>query len=116
MPESLIDVGEKIHVITRRRFEEDVHPHFAGEVRAAMGAHLRAHGYQFVFDSRTNAYIRHSEPRTRLFSISDAGYILTIIPREVELEELLYRTIGGRLTMTDGNGFALEINEFGQSN
>lgn len=116
MPESLVEVGEKLHVITRRLFREDAHPHFAGEVCAALGAQFRAHGYLFVFDSGTNSYIKHAEPRTRLFSMADSGYIVTVIPRQVELDALVYRTVAGRLTITDEHGFALEINEFGQSN
>jgi hypothetical protein len=34
----------------------------------------------------------------------------------VELDSLQYRIVAKRLTITDGRGFSLEINEFGQSN
>ena len=116
MQESLLSVGQKLHIISRKRFREDVCPHFAGTVRSASGPLFSAHGYRFVFDSGTNSYIKHDEACTRYFSISDSGYIVTEIPQEVDLEALVYRTVSGRLAITDERGFSLQINEFGQSN
>ena len=116
MSEPLLAVSEKLHIISRRLFREDVHPHFAGQVTSVSGPLFRAHGYLFIFDSGTNSYIKHPEARTRLFSIADSGYVVTVIPQAVELDALRYRTLAGRLTITDGQAFTLEINEFGQSN
>jgi len=116
MPESVLTVGEKLHIMTRRLFADDVHPHFVGEVCAASGSVFKAKGYSFVFDSGTNSYVKHPKDRTRLFSLSNAGYIITVVPRDVDLNVLSYRTVGGRLAITDGRDFLLEINEFGQSN
>jgi len=114
--ESLLSVGEKLHIISRRLFPEDIRPHFAAEVRAAMGPLIRADGYLFIFDSGTNSYMKHPEVRTRLFSISDSGYIVTVLPEKIDLGRLTYRTTSGRLAITDGQDFLLEINEFGLSN
>ncbi len=116
MTDSVLAVGEKLHIMTRRLFEADVHPHFIGEISEVAGPLFRARGYSFVFDSGTNSYIKHPEVRIRLFSISDAGYIINVIPREVDLDSLQYRIAAGRLAITDNCGFSLEINEFGQSN
>jgi hypothetical protein len=114
--DSVLAVGDKLHIMTRRLFADDVHPHFVGEILAVSGALFRAQGYSFVFDSGTNSYVRHPEVRTRLFSLSDAGHIINVIPREVDLDSLQYRIVAGRLTIMDSRGFYLEINEFGQSN
>jgi hypothetical protein len=102
--------------MTRRLFAEDVHPHFVCEISAVAGPLFRAQGYSFIFDSGTNSYIKHPEARTRLFSLSDAGHIISVIPREVDLDSLQYRIVAGRLSITDSRSFSLEINEFGQSN
>jgi hypothetical protein len=102
--------------MTRRLFAEDVHPHFVCEISAVAGPLFRAQGYSFIFDSGTNSYVKHPEARTRLFSLSDAGHIINEIPREVDLDSLQYRIVAGRLSITDGRSFSLEINEFGQSN
>jgi hypothetical protein len=108
-------VGDKVHIITRCLFVEDVHRHFAGEVTAVSGALFRARGYTFVFDSRTSQYQKRPEVRIRLFSIADPGHILNLIPREVDLGLLQYRTVDNRLVITDGGSFALDIHEFGPS-
>jgi len=114
--DSVLAVGDKLHVMTRRLFADDVHPHFVGAVSAVAGPLFRAQGYSFVFDSGTNSYVKHPEARTRLFSLSDAGHIINVIPQEVDLNSLQYRIVAGRLAITDSRGFSLEINEFGQSN
>jgi hypothetical protein len=116
LPDSVLAVGDKLHIMTRRLFADDVHPHFVGEISAVSGPLFRAQGYVFVFDSGTNSYVKHPELRTRLFSLSDAGHIINVIPQEVDLNSLQYRIVAGRLSITDSRGFSLEINEFGQSN
>jgi len=116
MANSVLAVGDKLHIMTRRLFADDAHPHFVCEISAVSGPIFRAQGYSFVFDSGTNSYVKHPQARTRLFSLSDAAHIINVIPQEVDLNSLQYRTAGGRLAITDGFGFSLEINEFGQSN
>jgi hypothetical protein len=114
--DSVLAVGDKLHIMTRRLFADDVHPHFVGEISVVAGPLFRAQGYSFVFDSGTNSYVKHPQSRTRLFSLSDAGHIINVIPQEVDLNSLQYRIVAGQLTITDSRGFSLEINEFGQSN
>lgn len=114
--DSILAVGDKLHIMTRRLFADDAHPHFVGEISAVSGPLFRAQGYVFVFDSATNSYLKHPELRTRLFSLSDAGHIINVIPREVDLNSLQYRIVERGLAITDGGRFSLEINEFGQSN
>lgn len=116
MTNPVLSVGDKLHIMTRRLFADDVHPHFACEISAISGPIFRARGYSFVFDSGTNSYVKHPQVRTRLFSLSNAGHIINVIPQEVDLDSLEYRITEGRLAVTDGLGFSLEINEFGQSN
>ena len=116
MADSVLAVGDKLHIMTRRLFADDAHPHFIGEISAVAGPLFKARGYSFVFDSGTNSYVKHSEARTRLFSLSDAGHVINVIPQEVDLDSLQYHIVSGRLAITDSQGFSLEINEFGQSN
>ena len=53
MTDSVLAVGEKLHIMTRRLFADDVHLHFVGEISAVAGPLFKAKGYSFVFDSRT---------------------------------------------------------------
>jgi hypothetical protein len=116
LPDTVLAVGDKVHIMTRRLFADDVHPHFIGEIAAVSGPLFKARGYVFVFDSASNSYIKHPALRTRLFSLSDAGHIINVIPEDVDLDALKYRVASSRLEVTDGVGFSLQINEFGQSN
>jgi hypothetical protein len=116
LSDSVLAVGDKVHIMTRRLFADDIQPHFVGEVAAVSGSSFRARGYIFVFDSGTNSYLKHPALRTRLFSLPGAGYVINVMPQEVDLNSLKYRVVNRRLEVTDGAGFSLEINEFGQSN
>ena len=113
MSETVIKVGDKLHIITRRLFERDVRRHFAGEVTGFSGELHEVRGYAFVFNPGTNNYEKRPEPRIRIFSLGEAGLIVQRIPRGVAIESLEYRSIGKRLVVTDGRNFALDINEFG---
>ena len=113
MSEQVIEVGEKLHIITRRLFEGDLRRHFVGEVTRVSGELQEVKGYAFVFNRTTNEFRMRPESRTRIFSLGQADFIVNKIPREVTIESLQYRLIDKRLVVTDGKGFALDINEFG---
>lgn len=111
-----IEVGDKLHVVSRRAFADDVHSHFVGEVSAVAGATMRITGFAFVFDSGSSSYIKHLQERTRILSLANAGYVVTLLPGEVDISDLSYRVIAGQLSITDGSSFSMQINEFGQFN
>ena len=108
----VIEVGEKVHVITRRNFKEDLRRHFAGEVTAVGNGQMRVQGYAFVFNAATLEYRRRPELRTRIFGFTDAQLIVIVLPQDVRIDKLHYHTYDGRLVVTDGSGFSLDINEF----
>jgi hypothetical protein len=110
----LISEGEKIHVIARRNFDNDVRRHFVGEVRSVGAAAMRVEGYTFIFDQVNNYYIRQPDKRIRIIALADSGNIITVIPRDINLDALIYRhTQDNRVVMTDGSDYCLDINEFG---
>ena len=115
MSSSAVDVGNKLHIITRRRFEEDVRRHFVGEVIGIAGELLRIRGFAFVFSPGVNQYRKLPELRTRLFSVGQDGFIVNVLPPEVSIEALDYRIVQKRLVVTDDAGFVLDVNEFGVS-
>ena len=112
--QSAIEVGEKFHIITQRQFKEEVRRHFAGTVTAVSEGLMRAEGYSFICNPTTLAYRRLAGLRTRIFGLSGGGYILNILPSDVLIERLHYTT-SGPLTLVDGIGFRLEVNEFNAS-
>ena len=112
MNQPVLEIGEKIHVIIRRHFKEEVRRHFAGEVTAVAPGQIRVEGYTFTCEPVSLAYRRLPELRTRIFALHDSGYIINVIPRTVDVSRLRYHSNTGVPILTDGQGFSLEVNEF----
>jgi hypothetical protein len=110
----LLDVGDKVHVIERRQFDTDVRRHFFGIVERVDASAMRLTGYVFVYDPGSSSYVRGTTPRTRVIALGSAGFVINVAPQETQLEDVRYIEKQGRLTVTDGGSFALDINEFGR--
>jgi len=110
----LVKPGEKVHVVTRRRFEDDVRRHFVGEITLIDGTAVRMQGNAFIFDAAKNQFLKKPEERTTIVDLAESGYIVNMIPHDVDIGELVY-TLSDRkrLTLTDNKNFRLDINEFG---
>lgn len=115
MSESTLEIGTKVHVITRRLFEEDLRRHFVGSITGGFGNYHQVQGYAFVFQPGMNEWQRRPEHRTRILSLGSAGLIVNVIPNDIDTAALVYAVVGNRLVLTDNAGFALDINEFGGS-
>ncbi len=76
---------------------------------------MRVRGYVFLYDSGTTLYLRSAEQRTRVISLTGDGLIINIVPPETNIEEVRYEDQEGRLVVTDGEAFRLDINEFGRN-
>lgn len=110
----IVSEGENVHVITRRLFESEARRHFMGEVMAASGSVVRLQGRVVVFDTSKNQYVRKPELRTTVIDLAESGYIVNILPPNVDIDSLQYtHNSDRRLVVTDGKGFTLDINEFG---
>jgi len=108
----ILDVGEKVHIVERRYFSDDIRRHLAGEIVKSSDNAIRVKGYVWVFDAM-KGFVRKPDVRERVLYPSDRSTI-NIIPKEVDLGELKY-DISPRegLIVTDGKKFNLSINEFG---
>jgi hypothetical protein len=86
----IFEIGEKVHIVERRQFAEDLRRHLAGEIIMCTEHAIRLKGYVWVFDQ------------------------INIIPAEVNLDEIKYVNVPKKgLLVTDGKKFSLEISEFG---
>ncbi len=108
----ILELGEKLHIITRRNFSDDLRRHFVGEITALSPIAMRLKGYTFVFNPTSLEYRRRDDLRTRVFAIADAQLIINVLPPEVRIERLQYRIPDGQLVLMDGAGYSLDINEF----
>ena len=113
MSVQVMSVGEAVHVVTRRLFPDDARRHFTGRVSAVAGDLIRAEGWVFVFHRGTNEFVRRSDLRTRVFSLSDSGNIVNVLPPDVEPANLRYEFSDTGLILTDAREFAVDINELG---
>lgn len=110
----MLSKGEKVFIITRRLFEADLRRHFVGEVEEASGAVIQVCGYAFVFDDATKQFVRREEKRTRIFSIIDAGIMVSVMPASVQIGDLQYRwNEKNQRVLTDEKSFELNVSEFG---
>jgi len=110
-----LDVGEKIHVIERRRFDTDLRRHFFGIVERVTESTIRAVGYVFVYDPGTATYLRSTHLRTRVIPLASDGLIINVAPESTSVEAVRYEESAGRLVVTDGAEFTIDINEFGRN-
>ncbi len=110
----LLDIGDKVHVIERRQFDSDVRRHFFGVVERVEAAAMRIRGYVFVYDPGSSSYVRGNTVRTRVIALGSAGFVINVAPKETEVEDVRYQEQNGRLTVSDGASFVLDINEFGR--
>jgi hypothetical protein len=109
----VLKIGEKLHIMTRRAFETDLRRHFVGVVKKVGDNIVRVEGYVFVFDTRSSQYVRKPETRTIIIPLTDARYIINVIPPSTKLDKVTYLTERDNLLATDGRHFKLEISEFG---
>jgi hypothetical protein len=109
----IIEPGEKIHIITRRYYEADIKRHFLGVVLAVEGAVVRVEGYVFVLEEFSNKYVKRQDKRIRIFGLADGMHIINVIHPNADIEHVRYSVKDNRLTITDGETFSLDINEFG---
>ncbi|MDX1437991.1 MAG: hypothetical protein R3335_14355 [Anaerolineales bacterium] len=110
----ILKPGEKVHIITRRLFENDLRRHFAGEIERVSDSALRVRGYSFVYDGATNEFLRREEERLRVFPTEDAGLIINVIPDDTDLAKLAYLVNDeGERILTDGKSFSINVSEFG---
>jgi hypothetical protein len=110
----LLELGEKIHLMVRRKFEDDLRRHFIGEVLVADSSVARVAGYVFIFDYSANEYIRRPEKRIRIIGLADSGNIINVLPITADIEKAEYtQSRENKLVVTDNKTFTLDINEFG---
>lgn len=108
----ILDIGEKVLVVDRAYFREDLRRHFIGEVKKCTENAIRANGYTYVWDQEKGIFVRKPEHRERVIFPDEASTIF-VIPSEVDIEEVHYETeqrMG--LVVTDGKKFNLEMSEF----
>jgi hypothetical protein len=106
------EIGEKVHIVERRNFPEDLRRHFVGEIVKCSDHALRVVGYAWVFNRVKAEFLRKAEKRERIIALGEK-LTINIIPKDVDISEIKYQTDPKKgLVVTDGEKFFLEISEF----
>ena len=94
----ILETGEKVHIVERRLFKEDLRRHFVGEVIKWAEHTIRAKGYTWVFDAVKGEFIRKPEVRERIIPLT-GRLTINVIPSEVDLDKIKYAYLpkGGSL-------------------
>jgi hypothetical protein len=114
MKNSILRPGEHIHVVHRRRFEKDIRRHFIGTVEACDAGVARASGYVFVIDDLSHhLFTKRPDRRTKLIPFASGDVIVNVLPEALDIEQVHYELEGRTLWVTDGNGWRMDVKEFG---
>ena len=108
----ILEQGEKVHIIERRHFADDVRRHLVGEVVKCTEQAIRVKGYVWVFDITNGQFVQKPEKRERIIYLGD-GLTINVLPPEADLDTARYDTDPRKgLVVTDEKTFSLEITEF----
>lgn len=108
----ILEQGEKIHIVERRFFTDDLRRHFIGQVLKCTEQAIRVEGYVWVFDATSGLFVRKPEVRERIIWLGDR-LTINVIPPETNLDAVKYVLDPQQgLLVTDGENLFLEINEF----
>ena len=103
-------VGEKVLIIDRKLFAEDIQRHYVGEITKTSENALKVRGQVWIRD-QIKGFVSKTGNRERLVYPSDRT-IINIIPEYVNLSEIKYVHEGVTTVVTDGKNFTLDITEF----
>jgi hypothetical protein len=108
----ILEQGEKVHIIERRHFTDDIRRHLVGEVIRCTEQAIRLKGYVWVFDVANGQFVRKAEKRERIVCLGDR-LTINVLPPEADLDAAKYVADPQRgLLFTDETTFFLEITEF----
>lgn len=110
----ILNPGEKVHIIHRRRFEKDIRRHFIGRVDDYEHGLARVSGYVFVIDDLSkHLFVRRPDQRVKLVPLTSGELIINVLPDAVDIDKVHYELIDRTLIVTDGSDWNMDVKEFG---
>jgi len=104
--------GDKLLVIEQRLYKDDNTRMFVGVVEDHDQATIRLRGFPFHLNPyEISGSERHGEERVRLISLS-AGYIIYLLPPEMDVSKLMLRRSPKSLMLTEGETLSLDLSEW----
>lgn len=98
-------------MIHRRFFEKEARRHFIGVVDAYENGIARVTGHVYTVDRAKYVFVRRPELRTRVISLVSGLALVNILPKDVDLEKVVYKTENKAVRVTDGSDWHLDLSE-----
>jgi hypothetical protein len=106
----LLTPGDKIFVLERRLYKEDLKRHFVGEVHTCTGVGFRASGYPFYYHEPAQRFVRKPSPRLRIFTFH-SNLIIYLLPKHSDIDSVGYIAKEKKLILTDERSFELDVTD-----
>jgi hypothetical protein len=111
----LLKQGDKIFIANRRLFEKDELRFFIGEVDGYEAGIVKVTGHSYFRDVIAGRVAEKAEERTKIFSLSSGTLLVYQLPQSISPEALKFVSLSGRLVLTDGQNFTMNMSEHGPS-
>jgi hypothetical protein len=102
--------NDRILVVDRKLFRDDVTNMFVGVVEDYEDGFARARGYAYHIHPYEMGTERRAEERVRLVSLY-SGDVVYVLPRELNVAQIQIRRSPKSLILTDGQSFTMDLTD-----
>ncbi len=102
--------NDRILVIDRKHFRDDVTNMFVGVVEEYEEGIVRMRGYAYHIHPYEMGTERRAEERVRLVALS-SGDVVYVLPRDLNVSQIQIRRSPKSLVLTDGQSFTMDLTD-----
>lgn len=103
--------NDRILVVGRRLFRDDVTNMFVGVVEDYEEGSVRVRGYAYNINPYELGTEKRAEERVRIVSLN-SGDIIYVLPRELNVGQTQIKRSPKSLVLTDGQSFTMDLTDF----
>jgi hypothetical protein len=105
-----VQCNDRVLVIDRKLFRDDVTNMFVGVVEDYEEGFVRARGYAYHIHPYEMGTERRAEERVRLISLY-SGDVIYVLPLELNIAQIQIRRSPKTLILTDGQSFSMDLTD-----
>jgi hypothetical protein len=105
-----IHSNDRILVVDRKLFRDDVTNMFVGVVEDYEEGFVRARGYAYHIHPYEMGTEKRAEERIRVVSLY-AGDVIYVLPRELNVAQIQIKRSPKSLVLTDGQAFMMDLTD-----
>jgi hypothetical protein len=113
----ILEEGDKVFAMLRRGFSDQYARFFIGQVDAASDGVICVAGHVWVWDPYRLNVMRREGARRKLIALGSDQFIVHLLDRDVDLEQLDFQTdSNGKIWLMRGGAQNFEMSERAASN